>query len=296
MFEVSEKQAPSSKRKSEVVSESSEVELSSAVVEVLGELTQDEEQERHWLELRVERGFREAVAALRSLRDKRLYRSTHKTFEEYCQGRFGYNRSRSYQLLDAAIVVDNLKECPQFVDILPTNESQCRWLTGFVPEQQRIIWGALVEEGLHPSGMSVKNKARELEEKGIVERLREKPLIRVTDFCSVGDVFTLTRLEGAERKYNGCWAIASNVNDFTLGVDVHDTTILVKPENLKPIDDPDVRRQLPQTLKRIRRLRDCGLLDRGAYNVLEDLGRHTYLTDIEEKLLSCLEEHYEVNS
>ncbi len=268
------------------------IEVHSAVVEVLGELTQDEEQERHQLELRVERGFREAVAALRSLRDQRLYRSTHKTFEEYCQGRFGYNRSRSYQLLDAAIVVDNLKECPQIVDILPTNESQCRWLTGFEPEQQRIIWSALVQEGTHPTGTKVKNKARELEEKGIVERLKEKPLIRATDFCQIGDVFTLTRLEGAERKYNGCWAITSDINDFTLGVDVHDGTILVKPENLKPIDDPDVYRQLPQILKRVRRLRDCGMLDRCTYTVLEFFGRQTYLTDLEDDLLTFLEQRY----
>ena len=86
------------------------------------------------------------------------------------------------------------------------------------------------------------------------------------------------------------------VNDFTILVDVHDGTILVKPENLKPIDEPDVRRQLPQILKRIKRLRDCGLLDRCAYTVLESLGKQTYLTDLEEKMLSYLEEYYRVNS
>ena len=31
-------------------------------------------------------------ASLKVLRDKRLYRSTHKTFEEYCQARFGFDR------------------------------------------------------------------------------------------------------------------------------------------------------------------------------------------------------------
>jgi len=70
----------------------------------------------------------------------------------------------------------------------------------------------------------------------------------------------------------------------------------VKPENLKPIDEPDVRRQLPQILKRIRRLRDCGLLDRCAYTVLESLGRQTYLTPVEEGLLQWLENHYGVVS
>jgi hypothetical protein len=196
-----------------------------------------------------------------------LYRSTHKTFEEYCKDRFGYNRSRSYQLIDAAIVVDNLKECPQFVDILPTNESQCRSLIDFPPEHQRIIWGALLDLGLRPTGTSIKNKARELEEKGIVERLKDKPLVLAQGFCNKGDVFVLMRLEGAERKRNGLWAIASAVKDFSVVVDCHDGTLTVKPENLQPIDEPDARRQLPQILKRIRRLRDVGLLDRAAYNV-----------------------------
>lgn len=129
-----------------------------------------------------------------------------------------------------------------------------------------------------------------------MERLKSKPLVKASDFYQIGDVFTLTRLEGAERKYNGYWAIASDINDFTLRVDVHDATILVKPENLKLIDEPEVRRQLPQTLKRIRRLRDVGLLDRGAYNVLEGLGRQTYLTPVEEGLLQWLENHYGVVS
>ncbi len=80
-------------------------------------------------------------------------------------------------------------------------------------------------------------------------------------------MFTLIRLEGSERKYNTCWAIASAVKDFSVVVDCHDGTLTVKPENLQPIDEPDARRQLPQILKRIRRLRDVGLLDRAAYNV-----------------------------
>ncbi len=81
---------------------------------------------------------------------------------------------------------------------------------------------------------------------------------------------------------------------FTVIVDVHDATLTVKPNNLDKIDSADVRRQLPWTLKRIRRLRQVGLLDRGADNVLEDLGKHTYLTPVEEGLLSWLEQYYRV--
>jgi len=108
----------------------------------------------------------------------------------------------------------------------------------------------------------------------------------------VDDAFILTRLEGTERKYNGCWAIARELRDFTIAVDVHDTTLTVKPDNLDPIDLPDARRQLPETLRRIRRLRSTGLLSRCVYTILESLGRQTYLDDFEAQLLTFMEERY----
>ncbi len=252
----------------------------------LEELTEDEEKERHRLERKVERAFYEAGTALRGLRDKKLYRSTHRTFEEYCYERFGMQRAYPYRLMDAASVVDNLSPIG---DILPTTESQCRPLARLEINNQCEVWQQAVEEagGRVPTGRIVKD---------IVERLKEKPLVKASDFCQIGDAFILTRLDGAERKYNGCWAITKELRDFTIAVDVHDNTLTVKPDNLDPIDLPDARRQLPETLKRIRRLRNFGLLDRGAYYVLEGLGRQVYLTDVEEGLLQWLENHYSVES
>jgi hypothetical protein len=116
------------------------------------------------------------------------------------------------------------------------------------------------------------------------------------DYCQVGDVLTLVRLEGKEKKYNGCWALVVESRDFSIIVDVHNATLTVKPENLKKIDSTCAHRQLPQILQRIRRLRELDSLDRGAYNVLEDLGKHTYLTPVEEGLLSWLEKHYRVDA
>ncbi len=260
------------------------------------ELTEDEEKERHRLESKVERALYEAGTALRQLRDGRFYRSTHKTFEDYCSDRFGFSRRHPYRLINAATVIDNL--CPNGTQksfkatdkqILPNSERQVRDLVNLFPEQQREIWQQAITEanGKIPSGLIVK---------GIVERLKEKPLVKASDFCTVGDPFILTRLEGTERKYNGCWAIAFELRDFTIAVDVHDNTLTVKPDNLDPIDLPDVRRQLPQTLKRIKQLRDCGLLDRCAYTVLESLGRQTYLTSIEEKFLQVMEQEYGISN
>ncbi len=140
--------------------------------------------------------------------------------------------------------------------------------------------------GKVPSGRIVKS---------IVEHLKEKPLFLAKDFCQVGDVFVLTRLEDREKKYNGCWAIATELKDFTVVVDVHDTTLTVKPDNLDKIDSPDVKRQLPQILQRVRRLWQLpGFRDHVAYTMLDHLGRQTYLTPLEDKVLRLIEQEYKV--
>ena len=172
---------------------------------------------------------------------------------------------------------------------MPASESQCRELAKLPAQRQPKAW----EKVLSVSG----DKAPTAQiVKTVVERMKEKQLFPARDFCAVGDVFTLTRLEGYERKYNGYPCVALVLKDFTIEVDVYDGTLIVKPENLKPIDDPDVCRQLPTILKRIKRVRDTGLLDRGAYYVLDGLGRQTYLTDFEDKLLNFLEQEHGIDS
>ena len=112
-----------------------------AAVEVIEELTQEEADLRHRLELKVERAFYEAGKALSELRDRRLYRSNHKNFEEYCHERFGMKRIYAHYLIAAAMVVDNLSSgCSQIVNIFLTNESQCSTLTNLVTMEQRIVW------------------------------------------------------------------------------------------------------------------------------------------------------------
>ncbi len=219
------------------MSESSKFEDTPVVVEVLEELTEPEAAERHRLELTVERAFYEAGAALRQLRSRRLYRSTHRTFEEYCRERFGFSRQNVNYLIAASGVVDNLlttngcqNSQTNYFQILPTSERQVRPLTTLEPDEQREVWQQAVEEaGGIPSGRIVK---------GIVERLKEKHHISATESYKVGDAFTLTALPWTERKYNGCWAIAIAVNDFTVVVDVHDGNLAVKPDNLNSLEHP----------------------------------------------------------
>lgn len=265
--------------------------LALTVEGVLEPLTPDEESERHQLELKVERAFYEAGKALAELRDRRLYRDTHPgNFMGYCRDRFGKTKQAVNYLIAACGVYENLFQqtttncCRQRLPVLPTNEYQVRFLAGLEPEEQRQVWEEAVgiNDGKLPSGRIVKS---------IVESLKQKRLLPLTASYKIGDVFKLFALSGTERRYNGCWAITSSVNEFTLTVEVHDATLIVKPENLNSIDSPNEYCQLPSILRRIKRLRECDL-DRIAYTILESLGRQMYLTELEADILLFLEQKY----
>ena len=61
------------------------------------------------LERVIERGqqtFIEVGRALLEIRDRRLYRETHATFEAYCRERWGWGRHRANQYINGAHVAD----------------------------------------------------------------------------------------------------------------------------------------------------------------------------------------------
>ena len=156
-------------------------ELKNTPVEIIDEdeLSFEDERDKLKLEREVERAFYRAGCALRELRDRRLYRSTHKTFKEYCQDRFGFTRRRSDYLIGAAEVVDNLSGEPEpkqkrepMVLILPTSERQCRPLTKLEPEQQREIWCEAVEssKGKVPSGKVVADLVAKIQGKSKLKK------------------------------------------------------------------------------------------------------------------------------
>ena len=145
------------------------------------ELSLDDERDRLKLEREVERAFYKAGCALRELRDRRLYRSTHRTFQEYCQDRFGFTRRRSDYLIGAAEVVDNLSSKVEpmlkrepMVLVLPTSERQCRPLTKLEPAQQREIWREAVESsrGKVPSGKVVSDLVAKIQGKSKLKKRR----------------------------------------------------------------------------------------------------------------------------
>ncbi len=270
-------------RQETIMAEDKTPELNHATVEVVEELSEQEEAERHRLELKVERAFAEAGFALRELRQRRLYRSTHKTFEEYCQDRFRFSRQSANYLIAAAAVVENLTT--NGCQIVPTSERQVRPLTKLDPDQQYQIWEEAVEacDGKLPSGRMIKS---------LVERLTERGAAPPDIPFQAGDVVLIRGAGNPDlRKYDGHWAIALRINEYTIGVALDGKEIVVKPQFLEEVG-PEYWVEIKAVNERITRLQLEHNLDAAEDAVLEVLRRRTSFTSKQMTLLAFLEQQY----
>ncbi len=251
-------------------------------------LTIEEESDRFSLERKVERAFYEAGKALRALRDRRLYRSTHVTFEEYCRDRFDFTRRRPYQLIEAAQIYDNLiDKCEQIVEILPTKEGQVRPLSELDSSQQPLAWEAAVEQagGKVPTGRIVKD---------VVKRIKDndsKPIpFQVGEICQI-----MTKDNPELRGKGGCWCIVSDIYKLSCQVHTWDNKYILRSENLKSLGySPEECQQMENISLRMTMLHATGNLDEAALWILNGLAKLAtpQLTDLEEKLLALLELEY----
>lgn len=278
----------------------------SAIIDVsaveVPELTEDEQRDRLHLERKVERAFFEAGKALAQLRDRRLYRSTHKTFEEYCKDRFSYTYRHVNYLIAGSVIVDNIKmgtnssQNEQAEEmgtnssqILPTSEVQVRPLAKLEPQQQQEVWQAAVEEakGKVPSGRIVKDVVQR-----IMERTKAPNPYRVGEVCQI-----LPKDKSELRGKSGCWCIVRHVGEFSCTIEAWDGEYTVRIDHLKALNYSDSEcQQMRLIYARIRRLRENENLEEAARTVLKHLGevKRPYLTDVEEKLLSVIEQEYGV--
>ncbi|MBD2248221.1 hypothetical protein [Nostoc sp. FACHB-888] len=270
----------------------------SAIIDVpaieVPELTQDEQRDRLHLERKVERAFFEAGKALMELRDRRLYRSTHKTFEDYCRDRFGHSRQKSNYLIAAADVYENLTTiCCQnsgiddlttnSSQILPTSEGQVRPMTKLEPQEQWEVWQTAVEVagGKVPSGRVVKD---------VIERIMERT--QVPNTYQLGEVCQILAKDNPDlRGKGGCWGIVNHVGEFSCTVKTWDGEYTVGLQHLKSYNYlPAECEQMRVICDRINRVYSISL-EESVQKFLESLGKlkRFYLTGLEEKVLSVLE-------
>jgi hypothetical protein len=114
------------------------------------------------LEAVIERGARmfiEAGIALAEIRDSRLYRDSHATFESYCLDRWQMSRPHAYRLIDAATVANAVSPTGDS----PATESVARELAPLreQPDAMRDAWAEVVEEfGPKPTAEQVREVVR----------------------------------------------------------------------------------------------------------------------------------------
>lgn len=115
-------------------------------------ITLREKSDLQSLETTIAKGLRvfyEVGRALAEIRDRKLYRAEHHTFEDYLEKRWGFGRSQGYQLIKATEVVDSLVNSLSAVadklSILPENERQARPLAELEPNERIEAWRTAVE-------------------------------------------------------------------------------------------------------------------------------------------------------
>ena len=88
--------------------------------------------------------FVEVGLALAEIRDMRLYKREYSGFAEYCQNKWGWNKSYAYYMIDSAEVV---KALPEKVSTMVDSERQVRELAKVPAKDRAGVVQAIVESG-----------------------------------------------------------------------------------------------------------------------------------------------------
>lgn len=107
----------------------------------------------------IERGlstFVEVGNALLEIRDSRLYRESHATFEDYCRERWAMAKTHANRLIGAAQVVSDLAP----MGVIPTSERQARELAAIEPPLRASVWERALETA--PDGKVTAAHVREV--------------------------------------------------------------------------------------------------------------------------------------
>ena len=144
-----------------------------AVPEPLEQLSPSENTRLEHLEHIIEnfrKSYYKAGAALAEIRDKRLYRATHASFEAYVAERWELSRPRAYDLIDASRVANNLSAV---ADVSTTNEFQLRALRDLPAEDQIEVYTKAVERA--EEGRVTRDLLEETKEELLASRPTPRP-------------------------------------------------------------------------------------------------------------------------
>jgi len=133
---------PKNQPKGEGKDEAADVQSTS--LEVIKPLNQEEKQQLAKLEKVIDaklEDFFEVGSAIAEIKEKQLYRETHKNFNTYCQERWGFGRSYANKLIGSAERIKLLpEETPK-----PANEFQMRPFLKLEADEFPGKWKAIVK-------------------------------------------------------------------------------------------------------------------------------------------------------
>ena len=125
----------------------------SAATTPVRKLSSDEARQLQRLEKIIKSGWATFLGvgeALAEVRDRKLYRENHATFNLYCRDELGYSRGYAYKLIDSAEVRSQFSRVKD-IAVKPVTEAQCRELVRLEPAKRLEVWKRAVEKaGDHP--------------------------------------------------------------------------------------------------------------------------------------------------
>jgi hypothetical protein len=171
--------------------------------EIVESLTAMERSALTHAEATIERGlssFLEVGGALAQVRESRLYREDHGTFEAYCSARWNITDRRARQMIDAAEIVTSLPTGT----VVPVTESQAREIADLDPEVAAAVMAeAATAEKVTATGIRA---ARER----IAPRIDHAALADV----AVAEFPDLAYYRDEAPDLEHCWRLAEKLREF----------------------------------------------------------------------------------
>lgn len=262
-------------------------------------LNPEQSQLRSQLISQVGNAFYVSGMALLQLKEERLYRSTHFSFDEFCQDIFGYSSDYAYLKMAAAKVYQNLidhrppsQDLPTIgrQPILPTRQRQLRPIVKakLDLDAQIQVWNmaiALAEQKV-PSN-SIVTEAVNLY---LAQDDTQLNPFTEGEICQI-----LVRGNSKLNGKAGSWCIVEEVNDSNCIVNTWNDQLEVPITNLESFEfDEEQYQKIEDIGVRMTNLHNTGKLDKAALWILDGLAKldTPYLTTLEDKLLQVLEEEY----
>lgn len=190
--------------------------------EAVGELTITEQEKLEACEAVIRENLESFLSvgkALWEIRQGKLYRATHKTFEAYCDEKFGLERRNAYHLMEGVTVVEQLRvgaeTDPVNTPILPTTHSHARALSNIETEQRQDVWNTVVEEARETGKPITAKKIAETNERltGKPKKKSSKPAGRTKAPVETEDEFGEDQADSTKQAMSNTEGPVSDTNE-----------------------------------------------------------------------------------